>query len=163
MFFWLNCSLERFFNRKGCKVYFLQIKSLRLCVTKKLQDFIFELVFSTSMFNSLLRSSAGKTTWYISLLLPEYGFLDKNAFFLAKTQRRKAIDGSFFDRIFKNELCKSPERVPSKGMVSAYALKITKNWQPCMGVICYWILFFVEKAFLYSSKNILKKYLWKAT
>ena len=55
----------------------------------------------------------------------------------AKTQRGKAIDGSFFDRKFKKELCISPERVPSKGMGEAHVLKITKNWQPCMGVIRY--------------------------
>ena len=57
------------------------------------------------------------------------------SFFLAKTQRRKVADRSFFNRIFYKELSNSPERVPSKGMGEAHALKISKNWQPCMGVI----------------------------
>ena len=74
-----------------------------------------------------------------------------DCFFLAKTQRRKAFDRQFFDKIFKKELSKSPERVSSKGMGEAHVLKITKNWQPCMGVIRYcgvahWHCYFLAKS-----------------
>ena len=59
------------------------------------------------------------------------------------TQRRKVVDGPFFNRIFKKEICKSHERVSSKGMGEAHVLKNIMNWQPCMGVIGLAVLYVV--------------------